>query len=80
MNADRQNVGPFAQKLDFADSSHWVVGSSGLGFAYSAAEREGYLEGGGGGVWDFIPWSKLAPYLRKDGIVPKADWVAAPRS
>jgi hypothetical protein len=34
------------------------------------------VEDGGMGTFDLIPWSKLAPYLSRDGIVPQADWSA----
>jgi len=50
-------------------------GSRWLGLAYSAAQFEG-IEEGGLGLVDVIPWSKLAPDLRKGGIVPQADWSA----
>lgn len=79
VNTDRQAepAAPWIHALDFADTRHWVVGADGLGLAYSDAEFSGFEEGGEGGV-DLIPWSKLAPYLRKDGIVPQADWSATP--
>jgi len=77
-DADRQDLGnlpSWAPKLDFADTRHWVLGADGLGLAYSAAQFTGFEEGGLGGV-DVIPWAKLTPYLRKDGIVPQSDWTA----
>jgi hypothetical protein len=61
--------------LDFSDTTHWVISSQGLGIIYSYSEFSGF-ESGGMGTLDFIPWSELAPYLRRGGIVPKADWSA----
>ena len=75
VNAGRLAFNPGAQKLDFSDTSHWVVETAGLGLTYSMAEFSG-AEDGGMGTFDLVPWSKLAPYLRKDGIVPQADWSA----
>ena len=63
------------QKLDFTDPSHWVLERGGLGLSYSYWQFAGYIDGGCG-YFALIPWAKLAPYLRKDGIVPRADWSA----
>lgn len=73
LNAERQNAAPWDKTIDVADRHHWVLGANGLGFAYSAEEFTGYADGGD---VDFtvIPWSKLASYLRKDGIVPQKYW------
>ena len=59
--------------LDFSDTTHWVVTAQGLGLIYRDSAFLGFLEGGGGTFY-LIPWSELAPYLRKDGIVPQCDW------
>jgi hypothetical protein len=74
-DADRDTTRGPLQKLDYADSHRWVLTNEGLGFAFRQCEfnnfcfnDEGYLE--------VIPWSKLASYLRKDGIIPRADWSA----
>ena len=78
LDADRKRFGlaPWATKLDAADRHHWFLGSAGLGFAYSNSEFSGYASPCEG-CFDVIPWSKLAPYLRKGGVVPQADWSAA---
>lgn len=73
-NANDNGASPLS-KLDFADSHHWVLRSDGLGLTYSDGDFEN-CECGGDGTLDVIPWSKLAPYLRKDGIIPRADWSA----
>ncbi len=75
-NLDRSaGASGVVEPLDFSDTSHWVVTSGGLGLTYSASDFNG-IEEGGDGKYVVIPWSKLAPYLRKDGIVPQADWSA----
>ena len=63
------------QKLDFANTRHWVLTANGLGLIYSTREFSGFVEGGVG-VLAVIPWSKLAPYLNPHGIVPQSDWNA----
>jgi hypothetical protein len=74
--ADRRSTGAqHYADLDFSDTSHWVVTAGGLGLTYSWAEFGGF-EDGGAGMYDSISWSKLATFLRKDGIVPQADWSA----
>jgi hypothetical protein len=74
VDADRGKA-PWAGKLNIADTHHWVLGSDGLGFAFSNSDFTGYFSPCEGCV-DVIPWSKLAPYLRKGGIVPQSDWSA----
>jgi hypothetical protein len=77
--ADQSAAGQTAgssDPLNLADTSHWVVTTGGLGITYSWSEFAGE-EDGGAGMLDAISWSKLAPFLRKDGIIPKSDWSAA---
>jgi hypothetical protein len=76
-DADRAGHAPWAGKMDFSNTSHWVVETKGLGLAYSMAEFTGYIDGGSGD-FDLISWTKLTPYLRKDGIVPTQDRIASP--
>jgi hypothetical protein len=72
-NADRSpGASGTIEPLDFSDISHWVVTSKGLGLTYPDGYFEGFEEGGDG-MFDVIPWSKLVPNLRKDGIVPLTD-------
>lgn len=77
VNADRSagdnNSDIPLAKLDYADSHRWVLTNFGLGLSYSAEEFENCVCGGLP-AFDVIPWSKLAPYLRKGGIVPESDW------
>ncbi len=73
VDADRGSPPENLRTLDFSDTSHWVVSSVGLGFTYSDAAFAN-VEDGGMGTIDFIPWSNLDPYLRQDGVVPRADW------
>lgn len=61
---------------DFSNTRHWLITSSGLGFAYDYAYFTGYYVGKKPGIVTIIPWSKLRPYLNPHGIVPKADWNA----
>ena len=76
VNADRSAGFNGVQfPLDVSDTTHWIVTTEGLGLTYPDSYFSGFEEGGEG-MYDLIPWSKLAPYLRKDGIVPQADWSA----
>jgi hypothetical protein len=78
-NAGNNMPGMKLAKLDFADTHHWVLMTAGLGLTYAHTEF-GNCECGGEGMLYVIPWSKLSPYLRKDGIVPQKYWQPAPAS